>query len=231
MKLRFLTIKKKSIFAVLLCVLAIGVFCATYFPIKASATPKPVHTIVIDAGHGGRDGGATGVCTGVTESYINLEYAQTLQALCQEFGIGVVMTRNDMNGLYSPTADNKKRSDMEKRKQIIDDSGADLVVSIHMNSYSLPSAHGAQVFYAKGAEEGKLLADSVQEEILKVLPSARAKSSVGDYYMVNCTEKPSIIVECGFLSNPEEDKLLSTQEYRYNLCYGILTGILNFFEM
>ncbi len=227
----FLTIKKKSIIAFLLCILAIGVFCGAYFPIKASTTPKPLHTIVIDAGHGGADGGAVGKVTGTEESEINLAYAKCLQELCQNFGIKVIMTRSDMNGLYDITAPNKKRSDMEKRRQIIESSGADLVVSIHMNSYPLPSAIGAQVFYAAGSESGKTLADLMQTEIVKSVPNARKVSSVGDYYILNCTDTPSVLVECGFLSNPQEEARLVTEEHRKKLCYSVLAGVLKFFDM
>ena len=227
----FFILKKKAVFAILLCALLIFAICGTYFAVRANASPKAVHTIVIDAGHGGIDGGATGVKTGVDESTLNLEYAQSLQKLCQNFGFNVVMTRSDMNGLYAVTASNKKRSDMERRRQIIENANADVIVSLHMNSYPLPSAHGAQVFYAKGAEAGKALADSVQAQIVSAIPSARKVSSVGDYYMLNCTARPSIIVECGFLSNPEEEAMLVTNEYRETLCYSILSGILKFLEM
>lgn len=227
----FITFKRKIIFVVLLCVLLVSGFCATYFTLKVSTTPKPQFSIVIDAGHGGIDGGAVGKNTGVDESHLNLDYALTLQKLCQDFGIGVTMTRSDMNGLYSVTAGNKKRSEMEKRRKIIEDSKADLVVSIHMNSFPLSSARGSQVFYADGAEQGKVLADYVQGELYKTIPKSRKTSSVGDYYILNCTDKPSIIVECGFLSNPEEEALLVTEEHRNTLCYSILAGIMKYYDM
>lgn len=226
----FLAIKKRTIILLLLCLLIIGGFCGAYFSVKTGTSPKPKYSIVIDAGHGGIDGGAVGK-TGIDESHLNLDYALTLQKLCQSFGIGVTMTRSDMNGLYSVSASNKKRSEMEKRRKIIESSKADLVVSIHMNSFPLPSARGAQVFYAKGAEQGKALADNVQGELFKTIPSSRKTSSVGDYYILNCTDKPSIIVECGFLSNPEEEALLISEEHRNTLCYSILSGILKYFEM
>ena len=226
----FLTIKKRALLAILACLLILCGVCGTYFAVRASASPKAVHTIVIDAGHGGRDGGAVGA-SGVDENHLNLEYALSLQKLCQDFGIEVVMTRSDLNGLYSASASNKKRSDMERRKQIVDESRADLVVSIHMNSFPLSSAEGAQVFYAKGAEEGKRLADCVQTELCHTLPSAKKTSSVGDYYMLNYIDRPSVIIECGFLSNPEEEKLLISEEYRNNFCYSVLSGILKYFDM
>lgn len=230
MKFKFLTIKKKSMLLVLALLLALsGIFVCMH--VTQASMPQPKFRIVIDAGHGGIDGGAVGKETGVTENFLNLEYAKTLQQMCEDFGIGVTMTRQDMNGLYAVTAPNKKRSDMEKRRQIIESSGADLVVSIHMNSYPLPSAHGAQVFYREGSVGGQHLAESVQASIVTNFPDARKTCKVGDYFMVNCTDKPSIIVECGYLSNPQEERNLSDDAYKEKMCYSILSGVLSFFEM
>lgn len=231
MKTTFLTIKKKTIVAILLCVLAIGAFCGAYFPIKANTTPKPLHTIVIDAGHGGIDGGAEGKISGVTESQLNLEYALSLKEVCESFGFGVVLTRPDMNGLYQPDAPNKKRSEMEKRKQIIEDSNADIVISLHMNSFPLSSTRGTQVFYGKGNELGRTLAKSIQTSIIRDFPLSRKNSSVGDYFILNCHKKAGVLIECGFLSNPEEEKLLVQKDYREKMCYSILVGIIEYFQM
>ena len=230
MKLKFLTIKKRTIITILLCILAIGVFCGAYFPIKASTTPKPMHTIVIDAGHGGIDAGASGKTTGVKESDLNLAYAKCLKSMCEEFDIGVVMTRKDENGLYSPTASNKKKSEMEKRKSIIDSSNADLVVSVHMNSFSLPSCRGAQVYYAMENKNGKELAESVQTSLSNSIECAKKTAQVGDFFVLNCTDKPGILVEFGFLSNPQEELLLQDKNYMKSMCYSVLGGILNFFK-
>jgi len=230
MKTTFLTVKKKSIFAVLLCVLLAGGFCATYFGVMASTTPKPVHTIVIDAGHGGIDGGAEGKTTGVAESDLNLAYAKTLKGLCEDFGIGVVMTRKNENGLYSPTASNKKKSEMEKRKQIIEDSNADLVVSVHMNSFKLSSCSGAQVYYASGNQRGRQLAENVQTSLHNSFNNAKKLPSVGDFFVLNCTSKPGILVEFGFLSNPQEEINLQNKDYMKSMCFSVLGGILEFFK-
>lgn len=231
MKIKFLTIKKKTIIAVFMCLLCVGTFCATYFPIKSSTTPKPVHTIVIDAGHGGIDGGAEGKVSGVTESQLNLEYALSLKEVCESFGFGVVLTRSDMNGLYQPDAPNKKRSEMEKRKQIIEDSDADIVISLHMNSFPLSSTRGTQVFYGKGNELGRALAHSIQTSIIRDFPLSRKNSSVGDYFILNCHKKAGVLIECGFLSNPEEEKLLVQKDYREKMCYSILVGLIDYFQM
>ena len=228
--MKFLTIKKKTIVAVL-CVCLILASVISLVAIETSSMPKPEYSIVIDAGHGGRDGGAIGTSTGITESELNLMYAKELQSLCQDYGIGVTMTRSDMNGLYDESAPNKKKSEMERRKNIINTSGADLMISLHMNSFPLPSSEGAQVFYASGSEQGFELAKSVQTSICQGFDSARDYVSVGDYFVLNYSEMPAVLVECGFLSNPEEEKLLQTQEYCQRFCYALLVGILSYFDM
>ena len=202
----------------------------TFSIITTSSSPKPQYTIVIDAGHGGRDGGTVGKTTGITESELNLQYAYCLKKLCEEFGIGVVLTRKDMNGLYDENASNKKKSEMEKRKDIINNSGADLMISLHMNAFPLSSSEGAQVFYAKGSESGFNLAKSVQEAICQSFENARDYVSVGDYFVLNYSTIPAVLVECGFLSNPSEERNLQDEEYRERFCYCLLMGILSFFK-
>ena len=228
--MKFLTIKKKTIVAVL-CVCLILASVISVVAIETASMPKPEYSIVIDAGHGGRDGGAIGTSTGITESELNLMYAKELQSLCQDYGIGVTMTRSDMNGLYDESAPNKKKSEMERRKNIINSSGADLMISLHMNSFPLPSSEGAQVFYASGSEHGFELAKSVQTSICQGFDSARDYVSVGDYFVLNYSEMPAVLVECGFLSNPEEEQLLQTQDYCQRFCYALLVGILSYFDM
>lgn len=178
----------------------------------------------------GEDGGAVGKTTNVKESYLNLQYALCLQEMCSDFGINVVMTRSDMNGLYSNSAKNKKKSEMKKREEIIKKANADMVISIHMNSFPLRSSKGAQVFYGKGNKAGQFLAESVTTMLSQNMDNARETAKVGDYYILNCTKKPAILVECGFLSNPEEEKLLQTEEYIHSMCYSIMCGILMYYE-
>ncbi len=227
----FVTIKKKSIIAGLLCLVSvISVFLAAVL-IKPVSSPKPEFSVCIDAGHGGRDGGAEGKVTGVSESQLNLEFARTLRDMCKSFGFGVTMTRSDMEGLYSPTASNKKRSEMEKRESIINKSGADAVISIHMNSFALSSAQGAYVFYGSGNDKGFALAKSIQTSLCRDFDTARKTVSVGDYYVLNCTKKAGVLIECGFLSNAEEEKLLMDKEYQKKMCYSILVGLVDYFQM
>lgn len=226
----FITIKKKFII-LLFCFVISVVGVVVYFNFaNFASTPAPKYTIVIDAGHGGRDGGCVGQ-SGVTESELNLMYARQLAFLCEEFGMRVVMTRKDMNGLYDENATNKKRSEMERRKQIINESGGDVMVSIHMNAFPLSSSEGAYIFYAKGSKQGCDLAKSVQTSVCLNFENARKYVTVGDYFVLNVSQMPAILIECGFLSNPVEEKLLQTQEYCEKFCYSVLAGILSYFEM
>lgn len=229
--MKFLILKKKTIIFLIISIFIVIGCCATYFSVSAVSTPKTTHSIVIDAGHGGRDGGAIGKKTGVSESELNLKYAKTLQKICQDFGMKVTMTRNDMDGLYDEFADNKKKSEMENRKNIINSSGADIMVSLHMNSFPLSSCDGAQIFYASGSESGFKLAKSVQESVCKDFTNARNYVTVGDYFVLNYSTMPSILIECGFLSNPQEEQNLQDDEYCEKFCYDILAGIISFFEM
>ena len=228
MKNLFITLKRKTFLIVLALILAVASVCV--FSSIETSSPKPKYSIVIDAGHGGRDGGAVGKSTGITESELNLRYAKKLENLCQEFGVGVVMTRKDMNGLYDESAPNKKRSEMEKRKKIINESGADLMISIHMNAFPLESSSGAHVFYAKGSENGQKLAKSVQTSLSQSFESARGYVTVGDYFVLTYSNIPATLVECGFLSNPTEEKLLLSEDYCESFCYSLLAGILAYFE-
>lgn len=219
-----------------MCVILVGIIliCSAVgvcYVVRATSSPKPQYTIVIDAGHGGRDGGAVGKTTGISESVLNLQYALCLKEACEQFGVDVVLTRSTMDGLYDESSANKKKSEMEKRKNIINNSNADLVISLHMNSFPLSSSEGAQVFYAKGSEQGFNLAKSIQNSLSKSFESARDYVTVGDYFVLNYSNIPATLVECGFLSNPEEEKLLQTEEYRKNFCYSILAGVINYFEM
>lgn len=226
--MKFFVFKKKHIM-LFLTILLVGVIVvvATLSFIKTTS-PKKTYTVVIDAGHGGIDGGSVGVVTKNDENHLNLEYAKCLKTYFENFDIGVVMTRSTLDGLYSPIAKNKKKSDMQKRKDIIEKSGADLVVSIHMNSFPTKASRGAQVFYDKNNESGKALADCIQKRFVLDIENARKSAKPGDFFLVNCTPLPSVIVECGYLSNPTEDQLLATKKHREKICYAIFCGVLSF---
>lgn len=227
--MKFLTIKKAHCAILLVILVAICLIVGVCYAARATSSPKALYTIVIDAGHGGRDGGAVG-STGVTESELNLEFSLKLKELCEDYGFKVVLTRKDMNGLYSLFATNKKKSEMKKRQEIIEGAKPDVVVSIHMNSFS-SSSSGAQCFYAKGNEAGEKLASSVQKALANEIDNTKLTAKVGDFYVLNCTDYASVLVECGFLSNPIEEQKLCDVDYQANFCRTLLYGILDYFEM
>lgn len=231
--MKFLVIKKqtiKNILIVLLTfVLAFSILTISK-NVFATTTEKINYTIVLDAGHGGIDGGSEGVSTGVKESELNLKVTKKLEKLLNNFGFNVVLTRTNADGLYSQLATNKKQDDMKKRKEIIQKSKPNMVVSIHMNSFPNKHERGAQVFYQVGEEISKQLAQTIQNEMIKNLVEAREFCNHSDLYILQCTKNPSVVVEGGFLSNPEEEALLITDEYQEKLAYSVFCGILKFFE-
>lgn len=222
----FFVVKKKTLVYILIFVVAISSFI--FLPSVFASSPSGLLTIVVDAGHGGIDGGSVGF-SGTTERVINLDYAKTLKKYLENYGFKVVMTRENLDGLYPSYSTNKKKDDMIERKKIIENANADLVISIHMNSFPLQSCRGAQVFYNPESEISKSLATSIQNVFVSSLPNARQNIDVGDYYMLNCSNVPSVIVECGFISNIEEEKLLLNEEYREKLCYSILCGVVKYY--
>jgi len=185
--------------------------------------------IVLDAGHGGVDGGVSGVLTGVKESDLNLSVVKKLEKFLIGAGFSVVLTRSTDAGLYGVSSVSLKKKDMQKRRDIIKKAKPNLVVSVHMNKYSLQSRRGAQVFYKKTDEKGKLLAQCVQDSFNQMKEAVRECNILtGDYYILNCSEYPSIIAECGFLSNPEDEALLITEEYQESIAYSIFKGIITY---
>ncbi len=193
---------------------------------RAAASPSDRFTVVIDAGHGGIDGGVSGITTGVKESELNLDIARKLKTKFDKSGAKTVMTRKTEAGLYGIYSKGFKRRDMQKRKQITLNAKADVFVSIHLNYYSSPSRRGAQVFYKIDEEKSKSLADIVQAELNGGKECERDYTALaGDYYVLNEADCAAILCECGFLSNAEDEKLLLTDEYRDEIAEKIFNGI------
>jgi len=181
-------------------------------------------TVVLDAGHGGVDGGVSGRATGTKESDINLAVTRALRDFLTKAGYKVVLTRKNSEGLYSAFDRNKKLADMQKRSDIIAEAKPDLVVSIHQNFYPLRSVHGPQVFFSPDAETSREYALVIQG-ILNAGAGTERVPMKGDYYILQCSEYPSVLVECGFLSNPEEEALLVSAKYQQKMAYLIFSGI------
>ncbi|NLJ95985.1 MAG: N-acetylmuramoyl-L-alanine amidase [Clostridiales bacterium] len=186
-------------------------------------------TIVIDAGHGGRDPGKVGINKAL-EKDINLDIALRLKNLLEHNDIDVIMTREVDEGLYSESDSNKKRTDLNNRIEIINSSNAIFAVSIHQNSFSDESIKGAQVFYYAQSEQGKKLAVILQEQLKTTIKDnnhRKAKANT-NYYMLKHTTCPLVIVECGYLSNWNEAELLLDEEYQEKMAWAIHLGIMRY---
>lgn len=181
--------------------------------------------ILIDAGHGEWDPGKVAK-DGTLEKEINLNIAMALQGYLEQSGGFTLTTRVDDIALSK-----KKREDLKERKNIANLEGVDLLVSIHQNSFPQESVKGAQVFYYDGSEESKKLAESVQESLKQISTNnnRQAKASK-DYYLLKETSIPAIIVECGFLSNGEDNDNLKDAEYQHKIAWAIYLGILNYYS-
>lgn len=225
-----LFICKKSLIiliaAILVAGLAIGIFAGT----ASAYSHSGERTIVIDAGHGGVDAGVLGKVSGEKESDINLSIAKHLKGYLSGAGFNVVMTRSTQGGLYGTSTKGFKLRDMKKRKEIIENNKANMVVSIHQNFCPIPSKRGAHVFFDKDSEISKRLAESVQNSLNGLNGITANTVLAGDYYMLKCTQNPSVIVECGFLSNADDEKLLCDDEYRKNVAYYIFRGIIAYYS-
>lgn len=185
-------------------------------------------TIVLDAGHGGRDGGCVGK-NGTVEKEINLNYVLALKEKLVSKGFKVELTRKNDDGLYSVLAENKKKSDMLQRFKIIEKVNPNLVISIHMNSFASGDASGALTYYRKGDDASKYCADVIQKSLKKEGCAKIESGKVGDYYMLNCSYYTSVLVECGFISNIEEEIKLNTESYKNQIVNAICNGILIYF--
>lgn len=185
--------------------------------------------IVLDAGHGGFDPGKMGV-SGQKEAEINLDIALRVRDYLEKNGVKVVMTRETAQGLYDENAENKKVQDMKRRIEIIEEANPLACVSIHQNSYTEEYVNGAQMFYYAESAEGKRLAGLLQESLGKRLnpKNHRAIKANDSYYLLKKTTIPTVIAECGFLSNYREAALLDTEEYQDKVAWAIHMGILQF---
>lgn len=187
--------------------------------------------IVVDAGHGGSDPGKVGI-NKAEEKDINLKIAGYLKKFLEKDDIEVVMTRSDEKGLYSANANNKKAEDMRRRCEIIEKAKPAFTVSIHQNSYPEEYVRGAQVFYYGQSAEGKKLAEILQEKLIQQLDTENHRKAKANesYYLLKKTSSPTVIVECGFLSNSEEAKLLVTKEYQKKVAEAVHKGIMQYLE-
>lgn len=192
-------------------------------------------TVLIDAGHGAPDGGAVSP-NGTEEKGINLEIAKKLKDLVEQAGGRVIMTRTTDEGVYDEGAETlreKKRTDLQNRREMIETGGEDVAVSIHLNLFEQSKYYGAQVFYAPEDETGKRLGETIQKSLVENIRNGNtraAKSMPSHVYIFKEAKVPSVIVECGFLSNSEEETRLKDPAYQQKLAYCIYLGLISYFE-
>ena len=227
---------KKKIVAVWLSVVV--AFClAVGLCVDALDGEQPVFAqdttlkIVIDAGHGGIDGGVTGVKTGVKESDLNLILALKLSKRLQEQGFRTALTRKTQDGLYDTTAKGFKKRDMTRRKEIIESESPALVLSLHQNLYPSSSQRGGQVFYLPGDEEDERLASCLQDGLNGLYRDEGVKGRkhmAAEYFILQCGDCPSALIECGFLSNEKDEKLLLSDNFQGRLVEVICRGVTEY---
>lgn len=226
----FCVIKWRKVAAILMLVVICELTLCVYMMFGREPTRSTASvgcTIVVDAGHGGIDGGVI-AADGTKESDLNLTYANTLGRKLAECGFNVVYTRKTRDGLYGVPTAGFKRRDMQARKKIVVDSSANLVVSIHMNKYPKSSARsGPQVFFQKDSDKGQRFADCMQR-VLNDLTGNDYQALDGDFYMCREMPCPSVICECGFLSNDGDVARLKDETYRELFCDELLRAVVYF---
>lgn len=229
--------KKYRMELIMACLMLVSFYLlsrqAAVVSVSSKKVPKGQEkgVIVIDAGHGGEDPGMIGI-KNLEEKGINLQIAKKLCAHLEKEGYTVVMTREKDQGLYGESRNNRKAQDMQKRIRIIKETTPLLTVSIHQNSYQDPEVKGPQVFYYQDSTEGQKLAQILQTELNQQMTVDRPREAKGNktYYLLKRSEGILTIIECGFLTNPEEAKLLVQEEYQEKLAEAIADGIIRYLE-
>lgn len=202
--------------------------------VPAMYLPITNKVIAIDAGHGGVDPGAIGK-QGGKEDEINLKIALKLRNLIEENGGIAILTRNDGEGLYteeSKTLREKKNEDLRNRGIEVNANEPDALLSIHLNSFPESRYYGAQAFYKEGCEDSKKLALIIQEELRNILDKEnnRAPQPRDNIYLIRESEPPAVLIECGFLSNPMEERLLMDSKYQEKIAWAIYIGVIRYFN-
>ena len=221
----FLVINLRKVLWILAIIVAIFSIYKINTYVPTISTPVTNKVIVFDAGHGGFDPGAIGV-TGTLEKDISLAIALKTQELFEKNGTTTIMTRVDDSDLGD-----SKKEDMKTRREIRDINEGELFISIHLNSFPQDKYSGAQVFYPKD-EKSKLLGECIQKKLKEVVDGTneRVAKELNDVYMLKNIKIPSVIVECGFLSNSEEEKKLQEEDYQRKIAWAIYLGVLEYYE-
>ena len=214
-----------------ICIFILCFFCVGFYVfeflratsnVSAENSPgKCEYTIVIDAGHGGADGGAV-ASDGISEKVINLEIAYKLNYILRAYGLNTVMTRTDDESIHDSNAKTlreQKVSDIHKRMSIMESDENNIFVSIHQNKFSNSSLWGTQVFYSPNTTDSAVLANCIQNSVCSLLQNI---------YLLYYAKRTAVLVECGFVSNPQENKLLENSDYQRKMAFSIAYGIMEY---
>ena len=220
-------IKIKRLIKLTLLLLLLLIIIISIFNVNASNLTFPLlgKTIYLDAGHGGVDNGAT--VNNVKEKDLNLQIVYKLKETLTSAGATVLLTRKDDNDISSPNALYRKKSDFDNRIKLINNSNADLYISIHQNIYQNKKYSGPQVFYVK---DNQKLAEIMQNTLNKYLNTKRKVKTINNTYMYKLLNKKGILIECGFISNDNERYKLKTEEYQLKLSKIITEGIITYYS-
>lgn len=210
-----------------LILLLFSIILISIFNVNASNLTFPLlgKIIYLDAGHGGVDNGAT--VKNVNEKDINLQIVYKLKETLTNAGATVYLTRKDDNDISNPNALYRKKSDFDNRIKLINNSNADLYISIHQNIYQNKKYSGPQVFYVK---DNQKLAEIIQNTLNKYLNTKRKVKTINNTYMYKLLKKKGILIECGFISNDNERYKLKTEEYQLKLSKIITEGIITYYS-
>lgn len=228
--------RKNAVLILLILFLSIAIFSidSGANPITEASYSNRGPIVVLDAGHGGEDPGVVSDYSGLAEKDLNLRITKLVKDLLEQDGYTVLLTRTEDNLQYSPGTKaiyEKRKQDLTKRKKIIDESNADVAISIHMNGFKDTQYKGAQTFYPPSSTDSERLAKSLQSSLISVDPSNKRVALVKKEKIVlfRSIKVPTALIECGFLSNPEEEGKLKTLDYQEQLAKAIKLGIDSFF--
>ncbi len=210
------------------CFLSLPVFLPSGGTVSEESHP----IVILDAGHGGEDSGTVGI-NGVLEKDLNLAVSQNLAALLRSAGITVIETRTEDRLLYTEAENIKgyrKLYDLKNRLAVATAHPDAIFISLHMNSFPEERYKGLQIYYSQNNEESRILAARLQKEVKAALQpdnDRKIKPASSTIYLLDRAENPALLIECGFLSNPEESTALSEEDYRKELSFVLFCGIIN----
>ena len=210
---------------IIVLLISVMLFTSGFMYVNAISNKLVGKVIVIDIGHGGKDSGT--VYKDIKEKDINLSIGLKLKKELIKYGVEVIMIREGDYDLSSPNALRRKKSDFDNRIKLINESNADMYISIHINYLDNAKYYGSQVFYT---EDDLELASAIQSEMIEQLKSPLKERELdNDIYMYKKLDIPGILIECGFMSNTKERSLLVTDKYQSKIVKSIIDGLIKYY--